>query len=130
MSARISAGKQKPDARRLPGKTANAKGQGTVLTTDTSGGHLKKEFKIPRNMGFSFEPLRARPDVWLRTPQVLKPIPARKPRSFPEVGLSLSDASNPLLPSNARRVLSFLPKENPAGVTRVGSEQLARFLRC
>jgi hypothetical protein len=64
-------------------------------------------------MGFSFEPLRVRPDVWLRTPQVLKPIPARKPRPLPEVGLSLSDASNPPLAEQRKARAQFSAKRKP-----------------
>jgi hypothetical protein len=54
-----------------------------------------------------------RPDVCLRTPQVLKPIPTRKPR-FPQAGLSLSDASNPLAERRKART-QFSAQRKPAG---------------
>src|SRR5258708_32282355 len=76
-------------------------------------------------MAFPFEPLRARPDVCLRTPQVLKPIP-RKPR-FPQAGLSLSDARIPLAEQRKARA-HFLPTEKPAGV--VGALTSYRPGRC
>jgi hypothetical protein len=53
-------------------------------------------------------------------PQVLKPIPTRKPR-FPQAGLSLSDASNPLAeqrkvrPATRRRTGGLTPNGRRAG---------------
>jgi hypothetical protein len=95
------------------GKTLNGESETGSRKSEQRGPALQWRMpEIPHQQKITFGEMRAagvafllnlcapRPDICLRTPQVLKPIPTRKPR-FPQVGLSLSDASNPL----AERIL-------------------------